>query len=128
MPRWNAGRPVFRVARSKAGPVVGQPALAAVGGMVLGMIAAEVAAGHDAVPLGLAAGVATGGLVGLASGIRAARRLWDLCSDAECREELPPGLAQCPQCGGTISGRIRSDRDRLDAEEVLTGAPRDPEP
>lgn len=41
----------------------------------------------------------------------------DLCSDAGCRQRIPPGAETCPYCAGTIAGELAHADDRLDEEE-----------
>jgi hypothetical protein len=48
--------------------------------------------------------------------------------DPECRTKLLPDAATCPGCGGTISGRIKSADDRLEAEERLADGAAGPPP
>jgi hypothetical protein len=105
--RVNAGRPVFRVRESKANPV-------AFLALTLMAVPAAVVGERNltaALLLFVAAGAA-----GLLLGSRRER---DTCSDAECRTILAPDAVECPECGGTISGRIRRRSERFDAEERL---------
>jgi hypothetical protein len=54
--------------------------------------------------------------------VRAARpyaRLQEWCSDPSCAALLVGVEGECPGCGGTIRGVIRSENERLAAEEAL---------
>jgi hypothetical protein len=101
--------PVFRVLdRRAAGPVLLTTAAALVWGVVC------VAIG-DAVPSGAAV---VGVVVMLVAGFTAAwRNTFDICSEPDCKAELPAFAATCPGCGRPLGGRIASADDRLAAEE-----------
>jgi len=121
----NAGRPVFRVERTKALRLAKMLAMPTV---MLGMVAGRMQIGID-FPLwqaGVAAVVL--GTLGLAVG----RMLPDRrCSEPKCGAALELDMEVCPRCGGTIRGVIHHPRERLAAEEALarTGAADDaPEP
>lgn len=110
----NAGKPVFRVERSKSvrlAKTFGLPVL------LLGMLAGRMA--HSGLEfdmwkaMAIAAALA---LVGLAVGrfIPDAR-----CSEPKCGEPLAPDAKVCPRCGGTVAGVIHHPKERLGAEEAL---------
>jgi hypothetical protein len=110
----NAGKPVFRVERSKAmrlAKTLGLPVI------LLGMLAGRMA--HSGLEIemwkvmAIAAALA---LVGLAVGrwIPDAR-----CSEPKCGTTLKPDMNECPLCGGRIAGVIHHPRERLAAEEAL---------
>jgi hypothetical protein len=111
----NAGRPVFRVERSKALRLAKMLALPTV---MLGMLAGRMQlAGMEQLPMwqaGVAAAVL--GVLGLLVG----RLLPDRrCSEPKCGQTLDPAATVCPRCGGTIMGVIHHPRERLAAEEAL---------
>jgi hypothetical protein len=116
---WNAGRPVFRVPRSRLRPLLNMTLLAAIVGSFVCLLAGSALAGPGGAQAGAVVGLVTAPLVGLWFGVRAARRVQDHCSDPVCGGDLPAGASQCPICGGTISGTIRRPEDRLAAEEAL---------
>jgi hypothetical protein len=131
---WNAGRPVFRVPRSRLAPLVGMPLAAVIPGVLFAVLAGSALGGAPGAQIGAVVGLVASPLLGLWLGARAARRVQDDCSDPDCKASLPAGVQECPVCGGVISGTIRRPEDRLEAEEALrssrrprasTGAERD---
>jgi hypothetical protein len=109
----NAGRPVFRVERSKALRLAKMLALPVV---LLGMLAGRMQMGIEIEmwKVGLAAAVL--GILGLGVG----RLLPDArCSEPKCGQPLAQDATVCPRCGGTVSGVIHHPRERLAAEEAL---------
>jgi hypothetical protein len=84
-----------------------------------------------ATPVGIGAAVALGFVgpwwaactvfLGVVLGGRALgrRRRHDRCSEPECAWVIPPETETCPGCGGTVSGRIAHEKDRLAAREGL---------
>jgi hypothetical protein len=101
--RWNEGKKVYRVRRSKigsyglAGACVGAGAAAALG----------YATGSPIIPwLTLGVALAAGAAVGM-------RRRWDFCSDHDCEEILEAADRECPRCGGAIVGDLRSQPPRM---------------
>lgn len=111
----NAGRPVFRVERSKALRLAKMLALPTV---MLGMLAGRVQIpGIEQLPIWQAgAAAAVLGVLGLAVGrLMPDRR----CSEPKCGQALDAALTECPRCGGTIMGVIHHPRERLAAEEAL---------
>ena len=114
----NAGRPVFRVPEENVmAPMT-----------ILGFFAATVGMAFTAFVFDSASG-AFAGLGGAAIGLwTGLRRRHEICSDPECRTKLLPDAATCPGCGGTISGRIKSADDRLEAEERLADGAAGPPP
>ncbi len=101
--------PVFRVlARRAAGPLLVAAAAAFAWGLVC-------VADGDVVPSSAAA---IGPAVILVAGFIAGwRNTFDICSEPECKTELPAFAATCPGCGRPLGGRIASADDRLAAEE-----------
>lgn len=110
----NAGKPVFRVERSKALWLAKMLALPV---FLLGMAASRMQVGDMHFPTwetGAAAAVL--GVLGLAVG----RLLPDRrCSEPKCGQSLDADATVCPRCGGTIMGVIHHPRERLAAEEAL---------
>ena len=108
----NAGKPVFRVKRSKALRLAKMLALPVA---MLGMLAGRMNTGIeiDMAKVGMiAAGL---GLLGLAIG----RFLPDSrCSEPKCGTTLSYEDTVCPRCGGTIVGDIGHPKERLAAEEA----------
>ncbi|OGQ90969.1 MAG: hypothetical protein A2289_00640 [Deltaproteobacteria bacterium RIFOXYA12_FULL_58_15] len=108
-PKFNEGRPVFRVPTKKLG---GKTLLLIMGGFVL-FIVVGVATKDLAVSM-------TAGLVAAtAAFVFGPRVRYDQCADVECEEIIPAGATICPRCGGTVSGTIKNASDRLEAEEAL---------
>jgi hypothetical protein len=109
----NAGKPVFRVERSKAlrmAKLLGLPVL------LLGMLFGRAQMGIEIEMWKAASLAAVLALVGLAIG----RLLPDArCSEPRCNETLSPEATTCPRCGGTIAGVIHHPRERLAAEDAL---------
>ncbi|MCA9708462.1 MAG: zinc ribbon domain-containing protein [Myxococcales bacterium] len=109
----NAGKPVFRVERSKAlrlGKMLALPSV------MLAMLASRMNVGIE-LPI-WQAGVAAVGLGAL--GLAVGRLLPDRrCSEPKCGTELDPEMKVCPRCGGTIMGVIGHPKERLAAEEAL---------
>jgi len=102
----NEGQPVFRVRTTNRG-------LGAMGGTVVSVVPALLL--FDTTPTRLLA-------VGIAAGIGivvAEARGRDLCSDTSCATVLPEDASTCPECGGTIAGRLDDPKDRLAAQEAL---------
>lgn len=109
----NAGKPVFRVERSKALRLAKMLAMPTV---MLGMVAGRMQIGVD-FPM-WQAGVAALGLGAL--GLAVGRMLPDRrCSEPKCGAALEPDMEVCPRCGGTVMGVIHHPRERLAAEEAL---------
>ena len=110
----NAGRPVFRVERSKALRLAKMLALPTA---LLGMAASRMQVGDMHFPTWEAtAAAAVLGVVGLGVGrLMPDRR----CSEPKCGQALDLELTVCPRCGGTIMGVIHHPRERLAAEEAL---------
>ncbi|MCX4242073.1 hypothetical protein [Paraliomyxa miuraensis] len=109
----NAGKPVFRVERSKALRLAKMLAMPTV---MLGMLAGRMQIGVD-FPMwqaGVAAVVL--GVLGLSVGRMIPDRR---CSEPKCGTALDPDMEVCPLCGGTIAGVIGHPRERLAAEEAL---------
>jgi hypothetical protein len=110
----NAGKPVFRVERSKA---LRLAKLLALPVFLLGMAASRMQVGDMNFPTwqaGVAAAVL--GVLGLAVGrLMPDRR----CSEPKCGQTLDLEMTACPRCGGTIMGVIHHPRERLAAEEAL---------
>jgi len=118
----NAGKPVFRVERSKAlrmAKMLGLPVL------LLGMLFGRAQMGIE-IEMWKAASVAAAlALLGLVIG----RLLPDArCSEPRCGETLAPDHTACPRCGGRIAGVIHHPRERLAAEDALTRAAGDAQP
>ncbi len=109
----NAGRPVFRVERSKALRLAKLLALPVV---LLGMLAGRMQMGIE-IEMWKVGAIAAGlGILGLGVG----RFLPDArCSEPKCGTPLPKDATVCPRCGGTVSGVIHHPRERLAAEEAL---------
>lgn len=117
----NAGKPVFRVERSKAmrlAKMLGLPVV------LLGMLAGRMA--HSGIEIEmwkvfvLAGGLA---LLGLAVG----RLLPDArCSEPKCGTTLTKDMSECPLCGGRVAGVIHHPRERLAAEEALSRSAPEP--
>jgi hypothetical protein len=112
----NAGRPVFRVERTKAlrlAKMLGLPAV------LLGILVNRMNMGID-VPMWQVGAVAAGlALLGLVIG----RFLEDVrCSEPKCGEPLTRELEVCPRCGGTVRGVIHHPKERLAAEDALPPA------
>lgn len=113
----NAGKPVFRVERSKAlrmAKMFGLPVL------LLGMLAGRMAHSGIEIEMWKAMAMAAGlALFGLGLG-----RLFpdSRCSEPKCGEPLPKDATVCPRCGGRIAGVIHHPRERLGAEEALARA------
>lgn len=116
----NAGKPVFRVERSKAlrlAKLLGLPVLLL--GMLFGR--AQLAGGGGGMGIEIEmwkASLLAGGLalVGLVIG----RMLPDArCSEPRCGESLTADQTTCPRCGGHIAGVIHHPRERLAAEDAL---------
>lgn len=114
VPGMNAGKPVFRVERSKA---LRLAKLLALPVFLLGMAASRMQVGDMHFPTwetGAAAVVL--GVLGLVVG----RFLPDRrCSEPKCGQALDVEMTACPRCGGTIMGVIHHPRERLAAEEAL---------
>ncbi|MBK6920967.1 MAG: hypothetical protein IPH07_26465 [Deltaproteobacteria bacterium] len=116
----NAGKPVFRVERSKAmrlARMLGLPVL------LLGMLAGRMNVGVEFEmwkAMLIAGGLAlTGLLIG--------RLLPDArCSEPKCGQTLTKDQLTCPLCGGRIAGVIHHPRERLAAEEALARAEGEP--
>jgi hypothetical protein len=109
----NAGRPVFRVERSKALRLAKMLALPVV---LLGMLAGRMQMGIEIEMWKVGLVAAALGILGLGVG----RLLPDArCSEPKCGEPLPKDAAVCPRCGGTVAGVIHHPRERLAAEEAL---------
>lgn len=109
----NAGKPVFRVERSKAlrmAKLLGMPVL------LLGMLFGRAQMGIE-IEMWKASLLAAGlALVGLVIG----RMLPDArCSEPRCGESLTADQTTCPRCGGRIAGVIHHPRERLAAEDAL---------
>ncbi|MBX7080497.1 MAG: hypothetical protein K1X88_14965 [Nannocystaceae bacterium] len=109
----NAGKPVFRVERSKAyrlARTLGLPVL------LLGMLASRMQHGFEFEmwkAMAIAAGLAV-------SGLAIGRLLPDArCSEPKCLQTLRKHDTVCPLCGGRIAGVIHHPRERLAAEEAL---------
>jgi len=104
--RFNAGRSVYRVKRSKALPY-------GFAGLVLG-----VAAGFGLWWLyGGAAGLFGAiGVGAFAGGVFGQRASSDHCSDPACATNLVRGAHECPRCGGALRGAIRGPDERLERE------------
>jgi len=71
-----------------------------------------------------------GSLVVVAGGIALGhrldrRRIVDRCCESDCGAIIPRDAAHCPDCGGTVSGRIAHRDERLAARERLAGEPGD---
>ena len=109
MEQVNIGRPVFRVHRTRA-VLLGIVGLVIFGGFGIWMAIAF------ARPLFAPFSAILGLCVGLAFGLTLSH---DICSDPECNAILPSDSLTCPDCGGNICGRIRTQDDRLEAEERL---------
>lgn len=108
-PLSNVGRPVFRVPEDHVILSTVLPGwIAASAGMLITGVLFDSMSGAFA---GFG-GAALGFWVGM-------RRRFEICSDPECRTKIPPEAVTCPGCGGTISGKIKSANDRLEAEERL---------
>lgn len=112
----NAGKPVFRVERSKAlrmAKLLGLPVL------LLGMLFGRAQMGIE-IEMWKAASVAGAlALLGLAIG----RMLPDSrCSEPRCGEPLTREHTTCPRCGGRVAGVIGHPRERLAAEDALARA------
>jgi hypothetical protein len=107
-PAPNEGRPVFRIARTRAARGAG------IGVLVMMCVGVPVALAAESAAVGLASPIAVvvGALVG-----RLRRR--DVCADPTCEAEISREATICPGCGGTVRGRLRSARDRLAAAESL---------
>jgi len=117
----NAGKPVFRVERSKALRLAKMLALPVI---LLGMLAGRMAHSGIEIEMWKVFTVAAGlGLLGLAVG----RLLPDArCSEPKCGTTLRPDMTECPLCGGRIAGVIHHPRERLAAEEELTRSASEP--
>jgi hypothetical protein len=107
----NTGVPVFRVGRHAQTRYLVLAFLPAAGAAVL--------AGWAASPL---AGLAAACGVMIASGVLGRRRRHDRCSEPDCSAVIPANAERCPGCGGTISGRIEKQDDRLAARDELEDA------
>jgi hypothetical protein len=109
----NAGRPVFRVERSKALRLAKLFALPTV---MLGMVASRMQVGVELPTWQAGAAAVVLGVLGLAVG----RLLPDRrCSEPKCGQALRAEDTVCPRCGGSIMGVIHHPRERLAAEEAL---------
>lgn len=110
----NAGRPVFRVERSKALRLAKMLALPTV---LLGMAASRMQVGDMHFPTWEA--TAAGAVLGVL-GLGVGRMMPDRrCSEPKCGQTLDTEMTVCPRCGGTIMGVIHHPRERLAAEEAL---------
>jgi hypothetical protein len=117
----NAGRPVFRVERSKALRLAKMLALPTI---MLGMVASRMQVGIELPTWQAGVAAVVLGVVGLAVG----RLLPDRrCSEPKCGQALDPDMTVCPRCGGTIMGVIHHPRERLAAEEAALAAAPAPE-
>ena len=114
-PPVNAGRPVFRLAQSRAGPYAFLGT--AIGGVAGG--AAALLGQGQFFWLPLVLGFVTGWSIGK-------KAQFEICSDPGCGTLLVPEVAVCPNCGGTVAGSIRHADDRLAAEEDLENRGRKP--
>jgi hypothetical protein len=113
----NAGKPVFRVQRSKAARLGKMLALPVI---TMGMLAARMQVGVDIPLWEFGAAAAVLGAVGLGVG----RLLPDSrCSEPKCGADLPADATVCPRCGGDVMGVIGHPRERLAAEEALRRRP-----
>jgi hypothetical protein len=109
----NAGRPVFRVERSKALRLAKMLALPTI---MLGMVASRMQVGVELPTWQAGAAAVALGVLGLGVG----RLLPDRrCSEPKCGQALAATMETCPRCGGTIMGVIHHPRERLAAEEAL---------
>jgi hypothetical protein len=121
----NRGRPVFRV------PDKGGKGLIVALGITAMGAAAAAAAVHGVWPLPVAVVVVAVLLAGRGKDARPNRSYH--CSEPQCRASLAENATECAGCGGTVSGEIRREDDRLFAEEALrasrrTSAPAEGEP
>lgn len=113
--RWrapNTGRPVFRVRQNRMWLGLAMGAVAGIAFTAYAIRGSVVLA--YLVPATMALGAAWLGR----------RSVSFVCSDPACGTSLAPGLAQCPGCGGSVSGEIARASDRLAAEEALERRPR----
>lgn len=112
----NAGKPVFRVERSKAlrlAKLLGLPVV------LLGMLFGRAKMGIEIEMWKAAVGGGLLALIGLAIG----RMLPDArCSEPRCGESLKADQTECPRCGGRIAGVIHHPRERLAAEDAASRA------
>lgn len=110
----NAGKPVFRVERSKArrlARMLGLPVI------LLAMLAGRMNMGIEFEMWKALAIAAVLALAGLAIG----RLFPDVrCSEPRCGEPLAADATTCPRCGGQIVGVIAHPKERLAAEEAHT--------
>ena len=99
---WNVGGRVFRVRRSKIWAFgLAGAALGLLAAFVLQLLMGMPAVAWSVFWLAVAVGVVLG-----------KRARWDYCSDHDCEEILDPSATQCPRCGGTIAGDVRSQPPR----------------
>ena len=109
----NAGKPVFRVQRSKAARLGKMLALPVI---TMGMLAARMQVGVEIPLWEFGAAAAVLGALGLGIG----RLLPDSrCSEPKCGADLAADVKVCPRCGGEVMGVIGHPRERLAAEEAL---------
>ena len=111
----NVGKPVFRV-DARWGPKIGKAL--GMGTIFLGGMAGRVEGGPslDMSTITIAAVVLGLSGWGLGSLFRDVR-----CSESKCQAQLTEEMTECPRCGGTIRGTIKSAKERLAAEEALLG-------
>lgn len=105
--RFNAGRPVFAVQKSRASVYTAV-------GFVLGLVAGALITGLSGQPVAMAVLLVIGSGAGAYYGWH---QRYEVCSDRACEAVLEPGMSECPHCGGHIAGSIRHADDRLEAEE-----------
>ncbi len=110
----NAGKPVFRVERTKAMRLAKTFGLPVV---LLGMLGGRMA--HSGLEIEMWKVLAIAGALALL-GLVVGRWIPDArCSEPKCGTTLTPDMKECPLCGGTIAGVIHHPRERLGAEEAL---------
>lgn len=103
--------PVFRVAdRRSAGPI----ALGLAASPLLA-VAAGLAFGSDVPPVTFFVAACVPIIAGFVVGLR---NVVDICSDPDCKAELPAFSSTCPGCRRALAGRIRHADERLAAEEA----------
>jgi hypothetical protein len=111
-PRFNAGRPVFRVWRRRRQETFLVDFVLVLFGLLTLALATTL-------PVEIAAAA-----VAVLGPVLTVRRLRPRCSDPACDGLPPPPGGLCPRCGGSVSGELLYAQDRLAAEEALrTGRP-----
>jgi len=108
MRRRHEGLPVFRVETTAAGQFT-----------FIAMALATPAAILVGYSLHAGAAAVLAAVAVVAARNAGKQRRYDRCSEPDCDTVIPRPAERCPGCGGLVSGRIRSQNDRLAAREDL---------